>query len=304
MLHEQAPELPEPIARQFPFRRRTYTVEQGAYAGKTICFVDEGDPASRPVLLMHGNPMWSFLWRKVIPLLPGLRVVAPDMIGLGCSTKLPRLADHRVADHGDALAELIVALDLHDLILVGQDWGGPMVTSVGRRLPDRIAGVVLANTAVILPTHPRGTWFHRFARTPIVADLAFRVFGFPLPVLHKVQGDPNSIRGDVRRAYRWPLRRLRDRVAPLALARMVPYHDAHPSLPEIRQSDAWISAFAGPVSLVWGERDPILGRALRRHAERFPDAPVRRCDAGHFLQEEVPELLAEAILEMVTKLDA
>ncbi|MEM9598018.1 MAG: alpha/beta fold hydrolase [Acidobacteriota bacterium] len=303
MLHDDVPSLPEPIARRFPFRRRRYVVQDGAYSGRSICFVDDGDPGGRPVVLVHGNPTWSFLWRKVIRCLSGLRILAPDLLGLGCSDKLPKLGDHTVQDHGDALAEWIRALDLRGMILVGQDWGGPMVTGIGAREPERVAGLVAANTAIALPSRPRGTAFHRFARTPIASDVVFRMLGFPQTVLHRTQGDPSSIQGEVARAYRWPLRRFRDRIAPLALARMVPSGPDHPSLPDMRRGEAWASSFEGPVSLVWGERDPILGRALKRHVERWPEAPVRRTQAGHFLQEEVPEVLAEAIQGMAAALD-
>jgi haloalkane dehalogenase len=299
VIHDSAPELPPFIERQFPFRRRTFEVPSGAHAGRTIHFVDHGDPSARPIWLMHGNPTWSFLWRKVIPKLDGLRVVAPDLLGLGFSDKLPKVSDHSVLGHAEALSALFAALELDGAVLVGQDWGGPMITSLGRRYPEKVAGLVILNTAVALPSRPRGTSFHRFARLPILSDLVFRGLGFPLQILHRTQGDPSTIRGDVARAYRWPLRRMADRAAPLALARMVPDSEDHPSIPEMRAAEAWVSAFEGPISLVWGEKDPILGRALKRHVARFPGAPVRRCQAGHFLQEEVPELIAEAILEMV-----
>jgi cis-3-alkyl-4-acyloxetan-2-one decarboxylase len=125
--------------------------------------------------------------------------------------------------------------------------------------------------------------------------VAFRLLGFPLQVLGRTQADPRSISGDVQRAYRWPLRHVRDRAAPLALARMVPSHAAHPSLPALREGEAWVRGFRGPVELVWGTKDPILGRALRRHREALPQARVTELEAGHFLQEEKPEEIAQAI---------
>jgi len=151
---------------------------------------------------------------------------------------------------------------------------------------------------VRVPRRPRGTLFHRLSRLPVVSDFVYRVLGFPQIILHRVQGDPASIRGDVARAYRWPLRRLRDRVAPLALARMVPSSPDHPSVPALARGEAWAREFQGPMALVWGMRDPILARALKRHEEAFPRATVRRTEAGHFLQEEVPEAIAEAIREV------
>lgn len=301
---DRAPDLPPFIAAQLTCGRRAWRLERGADAGRRMCYLEAGDAGARPVLMVHGNPTWSFLWRKVIAELDGLRAVAPDLLGLGFSDRLPRLADHSVDRHADAVAELVEALDLEGVILVGQDWGGPVAAGVGARLPERVAGLVLGNTAVVLPSHPRGTAFHRFARMPLVSPLVFRLLGFPQNVLHRAQGDPASIRGDVARAYRWPLRRFADRVAPLAMARMVPDGPDHPSMPALRRGEAWAVGFEGPTALVWGLRDPVLGRALGRHERAFPHASVRRTEAGHFLQEEVPEVLAEAIREVAARIGA
>jgi len=294
------PPLPDFIARQLPFRRAAYVLEKGPDAGRQIHLIDHGDPAARPVLLLHGNPTWCFLWRKVIPLLASFRCVAPDLLGLGFSSRLPRLEDHRVERHGEAIAELVESLDLRGIVLVGQDWGGSIGAQVGARLPERFAGLVFANTVVSVPAFPRGTAFHTFARVPLLSDLVFRGLGFPQNALRWIQGDKRSIRGEVARAYRWPLRTWSDRVAPLALARMVPNRPDHRSMEALLAGDAWARAFPGPVSLVWGMRDPILGRALRRHERAFPQAPVTRTEAGHFLQEEVPEELS-AVIESVAQ---
>lgn len=291
----EPPRLPEFIARQVPLARRAYRLERGADAGRTIHFIDEGPREAPVVWLQHGNPTWSFLWRGVIARLTGLRCVAPDLLGLGFSDRLPRAGDHTIERHGAALAELAGALGLERAILVAQDWGGPLLLEAARQRTGLAAGLLLANTAVVLPRHSRGSAFHRLARLPGVGRLLFVLGGFPQNVLHRVQGDPTSIRGDVARAYRWPLRRWRDRVAPLALARLVPVGEQHPSLVPMRRIEAWVRAFTGPVALVWGERDPILGRALARHERALPRARVVRTAAGHFLQEEVPEVLAAEI---------
>lgn len=288
------PPLPAWLAALLPYRRAIHRLS----SGERLHYLDAGEPAAPPVLLLHGNPTWSFLWRKGIALLPDFRCVAPDLLGLGLSDRLPRMEDHTAERHGAAIAELVTALDLRDLILVGQDWGGPIAVQVGLRCPERISGLVLANTAVVLPAYPRGRAFHRFSRLPLVSDLVFRGLGFPQNFLHRVQGDPESIRGEVARAYRWPLRSWKDRLAPLALARMVPDGPDHPNLPFLRQGETWVRSFhdaGGPVALVWGERDPILGRALARHERELPRAVVTRTPAGHFLQEDVPEALAAAI---------
>ncbi len=298
----KAPALPLFLAAQLSLHRRTYRLQSGTDAGRTLHYVDQGRAKERPVLLLHGNPTWSFLWRKVIAGLEGFRCVAPDLLGLGLSDRLPRLEDHTVDRHADAVAELVETLDLEGAVLVGQDWGGPIVCSVGARLPERVAGLVLANTAVVVPKVPRGTAFHRFARLPVASDLVFRGLGFPQIALAFSQGNRRSIRGDVARAYRWPLRRFKDRIAPLALARMVPDGPDHPSMPALKRAEAWALAFEGPVGLVWGVRDPILGRALGRHERAFPRATVTRTEAGHFLQEEVPEAVAAAVRDVAGRI--
>ncbi len=254
------------------YQRRAYRLERGHDAGKRLHLIDHGPREARPVLLLHGNPTWSFLWRKVIARLPDLRRVAPDLLGFGLSDKLGRLRDHSVERHLDALEELTLALDLKGVILVGQDWGGPLAaaSAPGWRRSAR-AGASPAScwrTRRSSPARPKGTWFHRFARTPVVAQVAFRVLGFPLRTLHKTQGDPRSIEGVVAQAYQWPLSRILDRAGPLALARMVPDSLEHPLCPGAAPgARAWARGFQGPMALVWGRARPGP-RAGARQARR------------------------------------
>lgn len=296
------PPLPGFLTAEMPLRRRAYRLEHGDDAGKLVHFVDHGPERARPALFVHGNPTWSFLWRKVIAALPELRCIAPDLLGFGLSDRLARLEDHTIERHAAAVAELVTALDLRNLVLVGQDWGGPIGVLAASLVPDRIAAVVLGNTSVLVPANPRGTLFHRFARVPVLSDVVFRGLGFPQNLLAVAQGDRSSIRGATARAYTYPLRSLADRVGPLALARMVPDGPHHPSLPALRRGEAWVLGFTGPVALVWGERDPILGKALGRHQKAFPRATVTVTQAGHFLQEEVPEEIAAAVEDVIERL--
>jgi len=262
------------------------------------------------VLLVHGNPTWSFLWRRVVAAIrarPGgdrLRLIAPDLIGLGRSSK-PALDAHSLHRHAGWLGEAIDRLAPGPLAVVAQDWGGPItlraLAEPARR--DRLRALVLGNTAVGPPAPTfRPTLFHRLSQLPVASDVLFRGLGFPLGALQLSQGDRGSIRGDVARAYRWPLRALADRAAPLALARMVP--DAvhgHPSIPDLHVVEQLFETARVPVALVWGERDPILGRALTRLARLRPDAAVTKTRAGHFLQEEVPDELADAVMSVVAR---
>ncbi|MDH3588090.1 MAG: alpha/beta fold hydrolase [Gammaproteobacteria bacterium] len=294
-IFEAAPALPDWITEQFPYARRVF--RNGPHR---IHFVDEG--SGPVVLLQHGNPTWCYLWRRVIArLIPGgVRIIAPDLIGLGLSSKPRDPAVHTLEFHANQISALIGALQLESVTIVGQDWGGPIVGLAAARHPQWIHGAVFANTTLVQPTkQPRVTPFHRFANMPFFSDLAFKQFLYPMPVLHKVQGDPESIGRKEKRAYRFPLRNRADRVAPLALARMVPLNLEHPTVTSLGDADAWARQFRGPVRLVWGMKDPILGRSLKKMKELFPAAPVTETDAGHFLQEEVPMVLAEAILKVI-----
>jgi cis-3-alkyl-4-acyloxetan-2-one decarboxylase len=300
MTFDQAPELPAWLGAQMPFQRRVY--RGGPYA---IHFVDEG--AGVPVLLQHGNPTWSYLWRKVIRELvdAGVRVIAPDLVGLGLSDKPRDSSVHTLIFHAEQIEGLIRALEIERVTIAGQDWGGPVLGLLAARNPELVHGAVFANTGLAAPRRA-GTlsWFHRLANTPLINDLLFRVLNFPIPVMHLVQGDHSSIGRAEKKAYRYPLRHIRDRIAPLALARMVPTSLEHPSVEPMRQVEAWAGSFSGPVRLVWGRADPILGRGLKSMRRLFPSAEVVETQAGHFIQEEAPEALAAAILAVVSEVES
>ena len=251
-----------------------------------------------PVLMLHGNPSWCFLYRKVVAELAGepFRLVVPDLVGLGCSDKPSDASVHTLDNHGRWLGELVDRLDLRDLVFVGQDWGGPIgLHALATRL-DRVRAMVILNT-VTSPPRPgfRPTAFHRFARVPLLSDLAFRGLGFPQNAMWTAQGKWSSIVGRTALGYWWPLRRFRDRVAPLALARMVPDSTEHPSIAPLRVVEQAVTSFRGPVALVWGDRDPVLGRVIGHMQRLLPRATITRTRAGHFLQEEVPREIAQAI---------
>jgi haloalkane dehalogenase len=289
-----APALPDFIARELPFARSV------VHAGGLALHVMEAGRGPTAVLL-HGNPTWGFLWRKVASPLAaaGLRVVMPDLAGLGLSEKPRDPAFHTLANHARVLGALLDVVAPGPFVLAVHDWGGPIGLAALADRPGRLAGLVVTNTGV-RPPRPgaRPSRFHRFANLPLVAPLAFRLLGFPQNALHLAQADRGSIAGDVARAYRWPLRRLADRVAPLALARMVPIAKDHPSVGMLGCSLEVATAFQGPAEIVWGERDPVIGRALRGVAEALPRARVTNVPAGHYLQEEAPGPIADAILRV------
>lgn len=297
--------LPPAIIAQLPIGFRERMVQT---AGERMHVFEWGPEDGRSIVLVHGNPTWGFLWRKVVAAVLArdakLRLVVPDLIGLGLSSK-PAISAHSLDNHGAWLGAMLDEVVPGPLVLAAQDWGGPIGLLAMASRKSRLRGIVLGNTAVGPPAPKfKPTLFHRLSQLPIASDLLFRRLGFPLGLLHLSQGDRSSIRGEVARAYRWPLRRFEDRAAPLALARMVPdSHDRHVSVPALEISQHCFETAKVPVALVWGTRDPILGRVIS-HLERLrPDATVRKTEAGHFLQEEVPVPLAEAIVEVAGRAD-
>lgn len=300
-----APDLPAWLDRLVPFERFRVRLE-----GRHLHVMVAGAEGAPPVLLLHGNPTWGFLWRKVARELQGplqgqeLRLVMPDLVGLGFSDKHLPPSVHTLENHARWIGALVDGLlpeTGHErLVFVGQDWGGPIGLRALADRPGVLAGLVVLNT-VLSPPRPdfKPTAFHRFARMPLVSTAAFRLFGFPQRWLHTAQGDRSSIRGEVARAYRYPLRGWSRNAAPLALARMVPDSMEHPSIPGLERCREVVEAFEGPAAIVWGDRDPVLGR-VRSWAEKLlPHASVTRTEAGHFLQEEVPEEIAAAVRKVV-----
>jgi len=296
MNNHSTPDMPGWISDMLPAGVRRRAVDIGT---QSMHVMEWG--SGMPVLMLHGNPTWGFLYRKIVHLLEDmpLHCIVPDLIGLGFSGKPEAHKEHSLAGHASWLGSFIDSLGIEDLILVCQDWGGPIGVRALADRPHLMKGLVVLNTA-LRPPHQgfRPTVFHRFSNLPLISDFVFRVIGFPQNVLHKTQGDPSSIAGPVARAYRYPLRRMADRAAPLALARMVPSSLAHPSVQELQVCEDFIRGFHGPAAIVWGEKDPILGRVLRRVVELLPDAPVVRTQAGHFIQEEEPAAIARAVKEV------
>jgi len=280
--------MPDWLVRMVPFRR--YRVRVGDYH---MHVMEAGE--GLPVLLLHGNPSWGFLYRHVAAELKGqpFRLIMPDLIGLGWSDKPKHAEMHQLVDHQRWMRRLIEELNIERCVMAVQDWGGAIGIGALAGL-DLMAGLVVMNT-VVGPPKPnfRSTAFHRFARAPLLSELTFRVLGFPQSILAATFGD--SLLGDAARAYRYPLRRLRDNVAPLALARMVPDTFDHPSIAALQRCQSWVDAFSGPAAIVWGDKDPVLGGVRSWIEKQFPQAPVTRTNAGHFLQEQVPREIADAL---------
>ena len=257
-----------------------------------------------PVYLQHGNPTSGLLYRKVAAMLPlhRVRVIMPTMVGLGYSTKIPA-SEHTLDNHMRWMNRVLTTLELTEAVYAGQDWGGPVGMGALSLSPGVLKGAVVMNTGFRAPRAPMDlSRAHALVKTPLVGELVVEAMS---PVfftrLAQVQGDPATISPRVMDLYRRPLEDSGNAKATLALMRMVADGPDHASSPALRHIERYVEGLDIPVELVWGMNDPILGRGLPLMQKMFPTAPVIETEAGHFLQEEVPEIIAAALLRIVDK---
>ena len=254
-----------------------------------------------PVYLQHGNPTSGFLYRKVAESLPldRVRAIMPTMVGLGFSSKVPA-SRHTLDNHVRWMSSALEQLQLEGLVYVGQDWGGPVGLGALARLPGLLKGLVVMNTGYTAPTEQRElSTAHRTVRTPVVGEVLVEVSGGIFERLSSVQDDPVSIPPEVSALYARPVLESGNAKGPLALMRMVPDGPDHPSTAQMRVVESYARSLDVPVELVWGLSDPILGQGLPAMRALFPGAPVTETEAGHFLQEEVPDVIGAAIMRVV-----
>lgn len=252
-------------------------------------YVDEGD--GDPVVMVHGNPTWSFYYRRLISALAGThRVIAPDHVGCGRSDK-PQRYDYTLAQHISNLETLVDRLQLERVTLVLHDWGGPIGMGYATRYPENVARIVLLNTiAFWIPKIPLRL---RFARLPLVGDVAIRRFNLFLRFALRIACKHRErMTAEVRAGYLAPYRTYEDRIAHLRFVEDIPVDERHPTYAVLRRIEAGLPALADrPMLIVWGDRDPIFTeRVLVGWRERFPGALVRRLpDAGHWVLEDAHE---------------
>ena len=259
----------------------------------------------QPVVLFHGNPTWGYLYRKVAAELVGepVRLIMPDMIGLGFSDRPLMNSDHTLANHSRWMSTLIGKLELSDAVAVVQDWGGAIGFLAMKNNPGVFSGLVVMNTAIGGPKPGfKPTMFHRVFSGPLGGFLS-GTLGLPQNRLKFAQGDRDSITGVVQRSYTYPLQKGQGGAsAVLELVKMVPDTMDHPSIPLLEEGGGYVMGFKGPKAIVWGDRDPVLGKLRRRVESQLPDAEVTVTEAGHFLQEEVPTEIASAIRSVIARL--
>jgi haloalkane dehalogenase len=267
--------------------------------GLRLAYVEAGPPAGEPVLLLHGEPSWSFLYRRVIAVLAdaGLRAIAADLAGFGRSDKPAEIGDHSYARHVEWIRALAFdRLDLRGLTLVGQDWGGLIGLRLAAEHPDRFARIVAANTGLPTGDQPMPDVWLRFREVVRTAP--------DLQVSRLVQsGCQTRLPGAVLAAYEAPFPDRNFMAGVRAMPGLVPTSPDDPAAEANRAAWRRLSAWHKPFLVAFSDRDPITGAMAPILRRVVPGAaglehPVI-AGAGHFLQEDAGEQLGAVIAGFV-----
>ena len=267
--------------------------------GLRLAYVEAGPADGEPVLLLHGEPSWSFLYRKVIPVLAaaGLRVIAADLIGFGRSDKPAQIADHSYARHVEWIRVFAFeALGLRDVTLVGQDWGGLIGLRLVAEHPDRFARVVAANTGLPTGDQPMPEVWLRFRELVRTAPA--------LSVSRLVQsGCQAALPPAVLAAYDAPFPDPSYAAAVRAMPDLVPATPDDPASAANRAAWRQLAAWDKPFLVAFSDRDPITGPMAPVLKRTVPGAACRHHPllegAGHFLQEDAGEELGAIIADFI-----
>jgi len=284
---------------EFPYKPNYCDVSDDDGGTLRMAWVQDGPDDADPVLLLHGEPSWSFLYRKMIPVLveAGHRVICPDLVGFGRSDKPTRIEDYTYARQVEWVRTLVFdILDLDRVTLVGQDWGGLIGLRLAAEHPERFSRLVVANTGLPTGDIPMPKIWWRF-REAIQTAPSIDVGRF-------VQGGCRRPMSDaVREAYDAPFPDDSYCAAPRAMPGLVPTSPDDPAAPANRSAWATLSASSTPMLVAFSDGDPITGGMAPIFQRDMPgakgiDHPVIR-DAGHFLQEDAGEELAGYVVDFL-----
>ncbi len=269
----------------FPFKSRTVKLRSGA----TIHFIDEGQGPL--LLLLHGNPTWSFLYRNIVlGLKDRFRCIAPDYPGFGMSIASAGYG-FTAAEHANVMAEFVEALDLRDFTIMMQDWGGPIGFSIALRHPDRVRGFIIGNT-FSWPLERFGQkMFSGIMGGPIGRTLAWCCNG--IVRFFMSQGVATGLDKRPLKMYLVPFNNRGSRAPTHIFPRQL--QAASPFLAEIYKGMHTLAD--KPALIVWGEKDFAFQEPERSRFEQlFPNhKTVLLANAGHFIQEDAPDDIVRAV---------
>jgi len=274
----------------YPFEPHWYE-----HDGLRMHYVDEG--VGKPLLLLHGEPTWSFLWRRIVPQLAGAgrRVIAPDLFGFGRSDKPDAIDWYTYDRHVESVTRLVLELDLSGLTLVVHDWGGPIGLRVAIENDERVERLVILDTGIAAGRAPSETWL-RFRD-------AVRHVGGALDIGRLVAaGTARGLAEEIRAGYDAPFPTPESKAGALAFPDLVPTEPKHPSAAAMTRVRDALRSWDRPALVVWGRDDAVLPPTIaERIVELIPGAtgPELISNASHFLQEDAPDEVAAAILQFL-----
>jgi len=263
-----------------------------------LAYLDEGD--GDPVLLLHGEPTWSYLYRKVLPPVAEVgRVVAPDYVGFGRSDKPTDPAWYSYDRHAAPIRSLVESLDLRRLTIVVQDWGGPIGMRIAAEAPDRVDRLVVLNTAIGAGRMPE-VWL-RFREL-------MRHVGTDIQPSRLVEiSCARAVADDVLAAYDAPYPDATSKAGVVAFPEHVPTEPDHPNAPALMRVRDAMAQWEKPALVLFGDSDPIFPpAAAERMAELIPGAGPAElvADAGHMVQEDAGEEVGERIARFLRETSA
>lgn len=279
----------------YPFAPNYLDVGGAATPGLRMHYLDEGPRDGRVVLMLHGEPSWSYLYRHMIlPVVAaGYRVIAPDLIGFGKSDKLTRIGDYSYQSHMDWLTALVEKLDLRDITVVGQDWGSLLGLRLAAEQASRCAAIVIGNG--MLPTGDQ--------QVPpafkVWKNFALYSPWFPIGRI-VASGVRRKLSDAERAAYDAPFPSARHKAGARAFPRLVPVTPDDPATPENRAAWAILEKWHKPFVTAFSSGDPITRGGDRYLQKRIPGAQGRphvTLRGGHFLQEDSPREFAAVIID-------
>jgi haloalkane dehalogenase len=279
----------------YPFLPRYDVIRDADGTALRVHSVDEGPRDAKPVLLLHGEPSWSFLYRKIIADLVarGHRVVAPDLVGFGKSDKPAQRSDYTYERHVAWMSAWLQVIDLRDITLFCQDWGGLIGLRLVAAFPDRFASLVISNTGL-----PIGTGFSEgFQRW-----LEFSQTVPQLPVGAIVNGGTSRALSEAEiAAYDAPFPDESYKEGARQFPTLVPITAEHGSVAENKAAWQVLAAFERPVVTAFSDADPVTSGGDKVFQERVAGArgqQHRTLKGGHFVQEDSPAEIAEIIHEL------
>lgn len=261
-------------------------------------YIDEGE--GEPIVMLHGNPTWSFYYRELIRnFSKNYRVIAPDHIGSGLSEK-PEEWSYRLEDHIQNIIRLVERLSLKNITLVVHDWGGAIGLGFATRRPELVKRLVILNTgAFYLPDIPKRI---KFCRLPIVGKWFVRQlngFAWPATWMATAKGLPPL----VKQGYLYPYNNYANRVGVSAFVRDIPLEPHHPTLNTILKIEKDLASLKIPTLILWGAKDFCFHKAFfDRWTEIYPEAKtVWIEDAGHYILEDARDQVIQEITQFLDR---